>query len=189
MKARVGDEKIEVYRDIDLTVPLGLQLDAGSEVKFEKIVNRRGEYVGRMVLPDGRFGFVNPQLQQNPPKGVNSAHSQSKASIKSATSVITERVNEKANAKPLGERLVDLDEKLGGKSDQWGDAALSGLAAGIVMAVARNKLGGGVGFLVAASAYGFLILRLNFTVLQRLFAAALTLSIGFYWREILAWFK
>ena len=77
--------------------------------------------------------------------------------------------------------------RLGAKSDQWGDAFLSGLIAGIVMAIARNKSGGGIGFLVAAFVYGFLILRINFTVLQRLFATALMLIIGFYWREILEW--
>ena len=44
------------------------------------------------------------------------------------------RVDKKARAKSLSERLVTLDRTLGAKAEYWGDAFLSGLIAGIVMA-------------------------------------------------------
>jgi len=176
MKARVGEEKIEVYSDLQLTVPLGLQLEPGSEVEFDKITNIRGAYVGRMVLPDGHFGFVNPKLFQADGPKLN-------------TDAEAKRDHKTARGKSLGERLIALDVTLGAKADQWGDAFLSGLVSGVVMAIARNKLEGGIGFLVGAFVYSFLILRISFTILQRLFATGLMLIIGFYWREILTWFK
>jgi hypothetical protein len=87
----------------------------------------------------------------------------------------------------LTSKLARKSEKrrIFGKVERWEFALISGLVSGVVLAFVRSKLEGGIAFLVVALAYGIFILRLNFTVLQRLFATALMLSVGFYWREII----
>ena len=197
MKARVGDEKIEVYRDMELTIPLGLQFDAGSEVEFERVTNRRNEFVGRVFLPDERmrFGFLNLKLFQPSGLGTEPGGLKLDASLEGAPDHspgrerwtshkdLRDRAKHLAAAtEPVSERLATLDKNLDAKFEEWSHAVLSGLIGGIVMAIARSRLGPS-GFLVAAFAYAFLILRINFTILQRLLATVLMLTIGFYWRE------
>jgi thioredoxin-like negative regulator of GroEL len=140
------------------------------------LIFKSGKAVAHLAGTDISKGAITAEL--------NTVHEKSVEELQELSSTKV-----KEYKKSLSERLVALDATLGAKSDKLGEAVLSGLIAGVVMAIARNKLGGGIGFLVAAFAYGFLILRVHFTVLERLFATVLMLVIGFYWRESLEWFR
>ena len=69
---------------------------------------------------------------------------------------------------------------------QWLEATISGLVSGVVFAIARNFLEGGIGFIVAAFAYMIFIQNKNmrFSWFQKIFAVGLMLIIGMYWKEI-----
>jgi hypothetical protein len=73
----------------------------------------------------------------------------------------------------------------------WDMAFMSGLVAGIIMAIAYSNIGGPSAFLVAAFAYGFCIQNGNFAFsgFQKLFATILMLVIGTQWQSILGLLK
>ncbi len=68
-----------------------------------------------------------------------------------------------------------------------GHVGMSGLIAGIVAAIAREKMTGASWLLPAGAAYGFCILNRNFRFnwLQKAVDTFITLLIAFEWRQIL----